>query len=92
MARRRVERTVYYDDARKKYYVNFDFGLDSETGTQVKKMKTFNRITEARAALHKHEAARDVGQVVMPKEITVAEWLKSWMTNVLQREWEKQQA
>lgn len=84
MARRRVERNISYDDARKKYYVNFDFGLDPETGKQVKKMRTFDKITEARAALRKHEAARDVGQVVMPKEITVAEWLKSWMANVIQ--------
>lgn len=84
MARRRVERNISYDDARKKYYVNFDFGLDPETGKQVKKMRTFDKITEARAALRKHEAARDVGQVVMPKEITVAEWLKSWMADVIQ--------
>lgn len=83
MARKRVERNIYYDDARKKYYVNFDFGLDSETGKQIKKMKTFDKITEARAALRKHEAARDVGQIVMPKEITMAGWLKSWMDDVI---------
>lgn len=83
MARKRVERNIYYDDARKKYYVNFDFGLDPETGKQTKKMKTFDKITEARAALRKHEAARDVGQVVMPKEITMAGWLKSWMDDVI---------
>lgn len=75
MARRRVERNIYFDDARKKYYVNFDFGLDLDTGKQIKKMRTFDKITEARAVLRKHEAARDVGQVVMPKEITAAEWL-----------------
>lgn len=83
MARKRVERNIYYDDARKKYYVNFDFGLDPETGKQIKKMKTFDKITEARAALRKHEAARDVGQVVLPREITVAGWLKSWMDDVI---------
>ena len=83
MARKRVERNIYYDDARKKYYVNFDFGLDPETGKQIKKMKTFDKITKARAALRKHEAARDVGQIVMPKEITMAGWLKSWMDDVI---------
>lgn len=83
MARKRVERNIYYDDERKKFYVNFDFGLDPETGKQIKKMRTFDKITEARAALRKHEAARDVGQVVMPKEITVAGWLQSWMDDVI---------
>ena len=83
MARRRVERNIYFDDARKKYYINFDFGLDPETGKQVKKMRTFDKVTEARAVLRKHEAARDVGQVVLPREITVAGWLKSWIDDVI---------
>ena len=33
--------------------------------------------------MRQHEAARDVGQVVIPREVTVAEWLKSWMDNVI---------
>lgn len=83
MARKKVERNISYDDARKKYYVNLDFGLDPETGKQIKKTKTFDRITEARAMLRKHEAARDAGQIVLPKEITVAQWLNSWMNDVI---------
>ena len=83
MGRKAVERNISYDDVRKRYYVNFDFGLDPETGKQIKKTKTFDRITLARAALRQHEAARDAGQIVMPKEITVAEWLKGWMDNVI---------
>lgn len=83
MARKKVERNIAYDDVRAKYYVNLDFGLDPQTGKQVKKTKTFDKITEARAALRKHEAARDAGQVVLPKEITVAQWLERWMNDVI---------
>ena len=83
MPRKKVERNIYYDEERKKYYANFDFGLDPETGKQVKKTKTFDKLTKARSALRKHEVAKDLGQVVLPKEITVAEWLKDWMDNVV---------
>lgn len=83
MPRKKVERNIYYDEERKKYYANFDFGLDPETGKQVKKTKTFDKLTKARSALRKHEVAKDLGQVVLPKEITVAEWLRDWMDNVV---------
>ena len=83
MARSRVERNISYDDKRKRYYVNLEFGLDPETGKQIKKTKTYEKITQARAALRKHEAARDMGQVVRPKEITVQQWLSEWMNNVI---------
>lgn len=83
MARKKVERNISYDDIRKKYYVNLDFGLDPETGKQVKKTQTFDKLSAARSALRKHEAAREVGQVVIPKETTVAQWLETWMNDVI---------
>ena len=83
MSRKKVERNISYDDVRQRYYVNFDFGLDPETGKQVKKTQTYEKLTQARAALRKHEAARDAGQVVIPKELTVGQWLETWMTNVV---------
>ena len=83
MSRKKVERNISYDDVRQRYYVNFDFGLDPETGKQVKKTQTYEKLTQARAALRKHEAARDAGQVVIPKELTVGRWLETWMTNVV---------
>jgi len=83
VARKRVERNISYDDVRKKYYVNLDFGIDLETGKQIKKSQTFDKLTQARAALRKHEAARDVGLVVQPKETTVGQWLQFWMENVV---------
>lgn len=83
MARRKVERNISYDDVRKKYYVNFDFGLDPETGKQMKKTQTFDKLTAARSALRRHEAARDAGQTVIPKDITVSQWLNTWMNDVV---------
>ena len=59
MSRKTIERNIAYDDIRKKYYVNLDFGIDPDTGRQVKKSRTFDKLTQARAALRKHEAARD---------------------------------
>ena len=75
MARKKIERNISYDDIRKRYYVNLEYGADPETGKQVKKTKTFEKLTQARAALRQHEAARDAGQVVMPKELTLSQWL-----------------
>lgn len=83
MARKRVERNISFDDARNKFYVNLDFGVDPATGKQIKKLKTFSKITQARAALRKHEAARDAGSVVLPKDTTVAQWLDRWMNDVV---------
>lgn len=83
MSRKKVERNISYDDIRKKYYVNLDFGIDPETGKQVKKTQTFDKLTAARSALRKHEAAREAGQVVLPKDITVGQWLTTWMNDVV---------
>lgn len=83
MARKKVERNIAYDDVRNKYYVTLDFGYDPETKKQVKKTQTFDKLTQARMALRKHEAARDVGQTVIPKDITVSQWLDTWMNDVV---------
>ncbi len=83
MSRRKIERNISYDDERKRYYVNLDFGIDPETGKQVKQTKTFPKLTQARSALRQHEADRDRGVVVLPKELTVAQWLNSWMKDVV---------
>ena len=45
--------------------------------------RTFDKLTQARSALRKHEAARDAGQTVLPKEITVTQWLNTWMNDVI---------
>lgn len=78
MARKKIERNISYDDVRRKYYVNLDFGIDPKTGKQVKRAQTFDKLTQARSALRKHEAARDNGQTVLPQELTVRQWLDTW--------------
>ena len=83
MARQRIERNISYDDKRDRYYVNLDFGIDPDTGKQVKQTKTFLKLKEARSALRQHEADRDRGAVVIPKTITVAQWLNSWVKDVV---------
>lgn len=83
MSRRRVERNIAYDDVRKRYYVTLEYGKDPENGKQIRQIRTFSKITEARAALRKHEAARDMGQVVQPSSMTLDQWLSHWMDNVV---------
>lgn len=83
MARTRVERNISYDDVRKKYYVNLEFGCDPDTGKQIKKTRTYTKLTEARAALRKHETERDQGRTVIPVPITVEQWLNDWLETVI---------
>ena len=72
MSRRRVERNIAYDDVRKRYYVTLEYGKNPENGKQIRQIRTFSKITEARAALRKHEAARDMG--VKNIVVTHPEW------------------
>ena len=60
MARKKIERNISYDDIRKRYYVNLKYGAGPETRKQVKKTKTFEKLTQALAALRQHEAARGI--------------------------------
>lgn len=82
MSRSKVEHNISYDEEKKKYYVNLDFGLD-EHGRQQKKSRTFERLTDARKALRAHEHARDLGQLTRPVDTTVTEWLTYWMDTIV---------
>ena len=82
MSRTRVERNISYDDEKKKCYVNLDFGRDAR-GRQIKKNRTFARLTDARKALRLHEAQRDFGALTQPNDTTVAQWLNYWMDAVV---------
>ena len=75
MSRTRVERNISYDEEKKKYYVNLDFGRDAH-GHQIKKTRTFARLTDARKALRLHEVQRDFGALTKPNDTTVAEWME----------------
>ena len=82
MSRTRVERNISYDEEKKKYYVNLDFGRDAH-GHQIKKTRTFARLTDARKALRLHEVQRDFGALTKPNDTTVAKWLNYWMDAVV---------
>ena len=83
MSRKKVERNISFDDQRKVYYINLDFGADPETGKQVKQTKTATKITEARSILRRHETDRDKGLTVLPKSLTVAQWLNDWLLTIV---------
>ena len=82
MSRTRVERNISFDDEKKKYYVNLDFGRDAR-GRQIKKTRTFARLSDARRALRLHEVQRDFGALTQPNDTTVAQWLNYWMDAVV---------
>ena len=82
MARKKVEKNISYDDEKKTYYVNLDYGKD-ETGKRIKKNKTFAKISEARKALKDHEANKTKGTLVIPKDLTLKDWLEYWMNDVI---------
>lgn len=83
MSRKKVERNISYDDQRKVYYVNLDFGADPETGKQVKQTKTATKLTEARSILRRHEVDRDKSLTVLPKAMTVSQWLNDWLATIV---------
>lgn len=83
MPRTKIERNISYDSERKRYYVNFDFGIDPASGKQIKSTKTFSKLSQARSELRKHEASRDVGQMVLLKDTTVGQWLQTWLNDVV---------
>lgn len=83
MSRKKIERNISYDDERKVYYVNLDFGSNPETGKQVKQTKTAAKLTEARAILRRHEVDRDKGLIVLPQTLTVSQWLNDWLATIV---------
>lgn len=63
--------------------MNLDYGINPDTGKQVKKTQTADKLTQARAVLRKHETARDTGQSVIPKNITLAQCINTWIENTV---------
>jgi len=80
LARKAVEKNISFDDIKKKYYVNFDYGKD-ENGNRIKKTKTFDKKSDAKKALKEFEADKTKGELIIPKGITVSDWLEQWLKN-----------
>ena len=73
MARKVVEKNIAYDDQKKKYYVNLDYGKD-ENGIRNKKTETFLTLSEAKKRLKLFQADKIKGDIVHPKKDTVKEY------------------
>lgn len=83
MARVKIERNIYLDENRNKYYVSLDYGKD-ENGKRIQKFKTFTKLSEARKELRRHESDRDANQIVIPKEQTFVDWMDYWLKTVVE--------
>lgn len=83
MARKKVETNISYDEARRKYYVCMDYGVD-ETGRRVKKYKTYASLAQARRGLRDFQTEQDTHQTVAPRSMTLDQWLDYWMEEVIQ--------
>ena len=82
MARKTVERNISFDEGRKLYYVNMDMGRD-EAGRRQKQYKTFETLSQARAALKEFQAQRDRHRRLHFHNMTLDQWLEYWMETVI---------
>ncbi|MFI3255627.1 MAG: Arm DNA-binding domain-containing protein [Eubacteriales bacterium] len=84
MARVKIDRNLYYDDERKKYYVSLYYGVEPVTGKRIKLNLTFSNKKDAKKALTRHEADFNEGKTVLPQELTLGDWLERWMKTVVE--------
>lgn len=65
-----------------KFRVCFEYGFDDK-GSRIRKHKTFETKKEADLALSRHNVTIEDGTTVMPRVITLGEWLNYWLDNML---------
>ena len=82
MSRKTIERNISFDSVRQLYYVNMDYGL-AEGGHRVRTYHTFTSLTLARKALREFETERSLCRQVVPRPITLDQWLAYWMDEVV---------
>ena len=82
MSRKTIERNISFDSVRQLYYVNMDYGL-AEGGHRVRTYHTFTSLTLARKALREFETERSLCRQVVPRSITLDQWLDYWMDEVV---------
>ena len=82
MARKKVAKNIYYDDAKRLYYVSFYYGVDPKTGKPIRKNKTVKSKREAKKLLTEFEYKKDINAVTRPSEHTVKTWLEYWITKI----------
>lgn len=81
MGREKIQKNIAYDTERKLYYVTFVYGADSN-GKTIRKRKTFDKKIDAVAALKEFELNKLKGDVVLPKEITVQQFIEYWLNDI----------
>lgn len=64
-----------------KFRVCMEYGFD-ENNKRIRKYKTFNNKKDAELALSRHNVAMEDGTGVLPRTITVEEWLRYWLENI----------
>lgn len=82
MARKKIDTNISYDDRRGCYYVYMDYGQD-ETGKRSRKYKTFPTLSAARRGLRDYHVERDANRHIVPKSLTLYDWLRYWMNEVI---------
>lgn len=82
MSRIKIERGISYDQARDRYYVYMDGGLDEE-GRRIRQYKTYPTLTLARRSQRAFQGEREAARAVTPTAMTLDNWLDYWMENVV---------
>ena len=81
MARKVIERNISYDDIRKKYYVNLDYGVID--GKRKKKTEVFTKKSDARRRLTEFQHQKNTTGIAAPSDDTLADWLDYWLENIV---------
>ena len=81
MARKVIERNISYDDIRKKYYVNLDYGVID--GKRKKKTDVFTKKTDARCRLTEFQHQKNTTGIAAPSDDTLADWLDYCLENIV---------
>ena len=79
MSRKVIERNIAYDDEKKLYYVNMDYGRNWQ-GKRVKTAKTFKTKKEAVTALKVFEADKAKRTLTTPAGETMESFGQYWLT------------
>ena len=74
MGRISVERNIAYDQARRLYYVHLDSWKD-DLGRRKRSYRTFSSLALARKALLAFQAERAIYSEVIPRTMTLDDWL-----------------
>ena len=82
MGRISVERNISYDQARRLYYVHLDSGKD-DLGRRKRSYRTFSSLALARKALLAFQAERAIYSEVIPRTMTLDDWLEYWMEEII---------